>query len=141
MADMALCAQAYCPAFDKCYRNPQWHQPSNYQSMFAPGFGRFGCEHYISAKQETVEGSTTIKQLELKPCPFCGGKTIKGNDRHPMLGIGTKGDFVGCSNPDCKFKPIAYFDSMDESIKAWNNRARPAVFEDIEQHYKDDDDD
>lgn len=64
--------------------------------------------------------SWEMSDLQLKPCPFCGGKAefIRTPARYVPWG-------AGCSSPDC----IAYtgygmrlFQSKDGATAAWNRR-------------------
>lgn len=54
--------------------------------------------------------------VELKPCPFCGGKAK----------VGTTGTHykVYCFNPACDIRPnTSFFKDMKFAIAAWNRRA------------------
>jgi len=57
---------------------------------------------------------------ELKPCPFCGSEA----DVHPHnFGDSKKTDYtIYCSNKDCG-SSFCWYDTPEESIKAWNKRA------------------
>lgn len=50
---------------------------------------------------------------ELKPCPFCGDKTVYVYWREEQY-------FVSCNNCDCEGGKQ---DTQEEAIKAWNRRA------------------
>jgi Lar family restriction alleviation protein len=55
------------------------------------------------------------KEVELKPCPFCGSKAkLHSNaDRHVIL----------CSKEDCHAAFVARsFESEEDAIAAWNKR-------------------
>lgn len=58
--------------------------------------------------------------IELKPCPFCGGKASLHSD--------TDGPtwFVGCSNSECPVEPHLYLNKGDEAAQVWNRRAELA---------------
>lgn len=60
-----------------------------------------------------------MSDIELKPCPFCGGKA------EVFVANYSKRVTVWCANPDCGVKPFTmYTTELAESIKAWNRRAR-----------------
>lgn len=51
-----------------------------------------------------------MKETELKPCPFCGGKAELSNYTHY---------WIGCK--DCWVETKCY-KSKEEAIEAWNRR-------------------
>jgi len=56
------------------------------------------------------------KSVELKPCPFCGGKAkLKGVEDH----------WVRCKGDNCLVYPeTACYDTAREAIAAWNRRVK-----------------
>lgn len=63
--------------------------------------------------------------IELKPCPFCGGKAKRVHETGGFIGHFISGDFIVCGNSDCKVRPrtISY-SRMSDATKAWNRRAK-----------------
>lgn len=68
--------------------------------------------------------------IELKPCPFCGGKAeIKTDTRFPRYGKyadqAVTAYEVCCTNTECIIYNAdnKYFLSAEEAVKAWNNRS------------------
>ena len=58
-----------------------------------------------------------MAETQLKPCPFCGGKT--------EVEYGTSGYNVyqiGCQNNEC-FAYAGWGDTPEEAAEAWNRRA------------------
>jgi len=61
------------------------------------------------------------KQIDLKPCPFCGnaGYSQKHAEYNSFM--------AGCSDADCIAHTVAYdFVSEETAISAWNTRASPS---------------
>ena len=57
-------------------------------------------------------------QIELKPCPFCGGRA------EVFTANWSKRVTVWCSNPECGVKPFTmYTESLREAVENWNRRA------------------
>lgn len=54
--------------------------------------------------------------MELKPCPFCGGKPV------PVVDDETE-DFFGVKCFACGGSIQAEKESLDEAIEAWNRRS------------------
>ena len=59
--------------------------------------------------------------MELKPCPFCGGKAIL---THDLAGLGAS--IIRCEK--CGLESVRFIKSFevasdDEAIKYWNRRA------------------
>ena len=54
-----------------------------------------------------------MKEIELKPCPFCEGKAEITSYHNAAI-------FVQCT--DC-YATFPHFDSKEEAIEAWNRRA------------------
>lgn len=62
--------------------------------------------------------------MELKPCPFCGGKAVRTeiNDC-----TGRNKWAIMCSNPKCCVTPITdAYATKGADAKAWNRRADDA---------------
>lgn len=60
-----------------------------------------------------------MSDLNLKPCPFCGG-IAKMRIRRPMT-------VIYCKNCDAAISYCDYYeegDSKDKAIEAWNRRAK-----------------
>ena len=57
--------------------------------------------------------------MELKPCPFCGGKADIEHKRNLLTWI------VQCSNNSCQASYMigADFETEEAAIEAWNRRA------------------
>lgn len=66
-----------------------------------------------------------MKQNELKPCPFCGGRAAIGQTKKSL-----KLQYcVGCDNTRCianrlRNPFILHYLSPYEALEAWNRRAR-----------------
>lgn len=62
---------------------------------------------------------TTKKQVELKPCPFCGNSKTRIVKRFGC-------DYsVECDSMACLVSPeTGYFSTEKDAIKAWNKRAK-----------------
>ena len=57
---------------------------------------------------------------KLKPCPFCGGKATQRDNS-------LAGWMVFCDTAGCRVvTETAPFDTRDQAIEAWNNRAAEA---------------
>lgn len=59
-----------------------------------------------------------MKNEELKPCPFCGGKAV-------MISY-SEFAFIQCENCECRTPRIdanAQFCAKDRAIELWNRRA------------------
>lgn len=67
--------------------------------------------------------------MELKPCPFCGGEAEIAENEAPRLYRPARNRpyYVCCLSCDLFFGyDVDYggeFDTKEEAIKAWNNRA------------------
>lgn len=63
-----------------------------------------------------------MNERDLKPCPFCGGTpTMRDVD---IKALGGTGYCVECMNEDCMVNVCTRrFDTEDEAIEAWNQRA------------------
>lgn len=61
----------------------------------------------------------TMSKVELKPCPFCGGKSwvIK------IPNESNKKYVVVCKDDDCGASLGNYSETREEAINAWNKRA------------------
>lgn len=62
--------------------------------------------------------------IELRPCPFCGGRAAL---RHDSVGI-NETSFVQCTNFECAIKGKCYqvnarYSSDKKAAEAWNRRA------------------
>ena len=61
--------------------------------------------------------------IELKPCPFCGGKA-KITYYHHYDYLTDKVCWVSCTKKNCKVNPETDgFETEGAAIKAWNKRA------------------
>ena len=60
-------------------------------------------------------------EIELKPCPFCGGEAIKFSDRSLSLETGAWciRSFVACN--DCT--ALVNGKTIEDAAEAWNRRA------------------
>ena len=56
-----------------------------------------------------------MKETELKPCPFCGGRGLLWESRVRR----TLSWYVYCEN--CYIRTVL-FDNLDESVETWNRR-------------------
>jgi hypothetical protein len=64
--------------------------------------------------------------IELKSCPFCGGKAefgeVQGDENTPDVG----GNFIDCTNPVCQASTALIFPLMDDVkqllVERWNRR-------------------
>lgn len=67
----------------------------------------------------------SIPQLELKPCPFCGGKA---EIRFVKL-EGKVSYHVGCASRACQcaVQTCAVAKTVKKAVKAWNTRAKMAT--------------
>ena len=67
-----------------------------------------------------------MTDMELKPCPFCGGKPmVDGPEEHVAPGIGISYS-VFCSNDDCylgRMDSPGFYQWLHEAAAAWNARA------------------
>ncbi len=59
--------------------------------------------------------STTLKGIDLRPCPFCGGRMLRGQSR---TSDGAHVYQIVCGN--CRGRACA--DTKDEAVAAWNTR-------------------
>ena len=58
------------------------------------------------------------KPVELKPCPFCGGKPR-------LIDLGIRGYAVGCDNIKCNLFVETYkYDRRCDAVRVWNHRAK-----------------
>ena len=56
------------------------------------------------------------KLVELKPCPFCGGKAVRQD-------FGVHGYVVKCDNVACNLFVETYkYDRQCDATRAWNKR-------------------
>ena len=65
----------------------------------------------------------TIEEIELKPCPFCGGKA----EIKKIMDLPRACEWlyvVYCHFHDCPAKPSVCFETLDGAVAAWNRRAR-----------------
>lgn len=63
----------------------------------------------------------TTKLVELKPCPFCGGKALRFKRDKAYYG---ESYFIGCKNANCNVRPHTdSYDRQCDATKAWNRRA------------------
>lgn len=60
-----------------------------------------------------------MKEIELKPCPFCGGKNVGIWHKHPVSPLIKGSCEVRCY--DCHFG-LAQVRTEEEAIEAWNRR-------------------
>ena len=60
---------------------------------------------------------------ELKPCPFCGGKTvmIEGGGNHPLRFWRPT-----CTNSTCAGFTFRQYNSRETALEKWNRRAAHA---------------
>ena len=58
--------------------------------------------------------------IELKPCPFCGGKARVCNFHYSLLRDEPKDFCVICY--DCSASSYHYANKPEEAIEAWNRR-------------------
>ncbi len=63
-----------------------------------------------------------IGEIELKPCPFCGGKAVLRTWIYSFRG-GTN-YVVQCN--DCNATVPIWFETAEESVRQWNRRAENA---------------
>lgn len=65
----------------------------------------------------------TMSKVELKPCPFCGGKSwvVK------IPNESNKKYVVVCKDDDCGASLGNYSETREEAINAWNKRAKSYV--------------
>lgn len=63
-----------------------------------------------------------MSDVELKPCPFCGGEA------HTKFWDEENGWSIGCHNLDCYavIDEFHWYESKDAAIAAWNTRAPKA---------------
>lgn len=65
----------------------------------------------------------------LKPCPFCGSNfevSTEPHDNHPVAGMAyLYHDYgpIGSAARSCFLRVNQHFQSEEEAIEAWNNRA------------------
>lgn len=74
-------------------------------------------------EEQTAEDNIKVKETEMRPCPFCGGKVEplpeKEWDESITWGAYCNGD------PDCFINSTnAHYETRDELIEAWNKRAK-----------------
>lgn len=65
------------------------------------------------------------KKVELKPCPFCGGKAkIVKDRRFPGRSLGLDAWHIECQTFGCpvRFAKFTYFKRQYKAIEAWNRR-------------------
>ena len=66
--------------------------------------------------------------IELKPCPFCGGKAER-KESYKITGSGKLSKlipqyYIKCGNKDCGlFVATCNRDTEEEAIEIWNRRA------------------
>lgn len=65
-------------------------------------------------------------EIELKPCPFCGGEAIDTYNTHHKY-------IIYCENENCMMNQNEVgYESLEEAIEAWNRRAdMQEIFEKI----------
>lgn len=65
-----------------------------------------------------------MKEIKLKPCPFCGNENPTLAEIRSWV-VGNFVWFVGCENEGCYFGDSLgeTFDSKEEAIEAWNKRS------------------
>jgi hypothetical protein len=68
---------------------------------------------------------------DLKPCPFCGGPPSIFDGADVSLSS------IGCANIDCDIEPSTDYLSWDESVTAWNRRAKTPAEEVFERQIAD----
>ena len=57
--------------------------------------------------------------IELKPCPFCGGKATGLMERRGVVLLFT----AGCQNKECDVRPeTRLFMTMEKALDTWNHR-------------------
>lgn len=63
--------------------------------------------------------------IELKPCPFCGGEATVSSYTYSTLGGGYVQFKVECERHDCPAQPTVdwHYWSEAEAAEAWNTRA------------------
>lgn len=61
-----------------------------------------------------------MAQLELKPCPFCGGKAIIMQDNEGFFWIGCNDEYMCIGNIN---HGAMIFTTEQTAAKAWNRRA------------------
>ncbi len=73
-----------------------------------------------------------MSEIELKPCPFCGGKAKFALGEEYREEHKQANDWVECES--CGVE-TAYFDTAEEAAEAWNRRVRKAYgdTEDVRQ--------
>lgn len=65
--------------------------------------------------------------VELKPCPFCGGKPVAKFNLE-IQGQSTNWNFVACQNEKCRIKPSTdWHKCRAVAVREWNRRAEDAV--------------
>lgn len=58
--------------------------------------------------------------MELKPCPFCGGRAEI--DSYETFAWCERTYIVGCGNDNCLVSPSVKGEIKSETIEAWNRR-------------------
>lgn len=62
------------------------------------------------------------KLVELKPCPFCGGKAVRVKRDKVYFG---ESYYVQCNNIKCNVRPCtSAYDRLCDATQVWNRRAK-----------------
>lgn len=74
---------------------------------------------------EYTETKTIHKEVEIKPCPFCGSENVKPIHHSGSYGYSSSEDYVKCLSCGASggiFKDDNCGNHMREAIKKWNRR-------------------
>ena len=71
----------------------------------------------MTEKDHLDELLNNVREKELLPCPFCGGKAISGLTLDDM-------GYVVCASNDC-WGMAGYLPTESDAVTAWNRGATP----------------
>jgi len=86
-----------------------------------------GIKDPIEARMEVIADARAEQKssVELKPCPFCGGKADYSKiDTSETVPFGTVQHFITCKN-NCLEGLYARGNTKEEAISKWNSRPSP----------------